>query len=286
MSTSQYGVRVLEKDGPAIVLQVFSISEDTPVPPEAENTDVFVRFLCEPRGRKRSPLDARIERDDGDPFDDAWLAENASHYVTRVEALRSENLTAQGRFSSYSARKRQFVDEAELAQTTFRLTLADEKLASHLAVGDAWESAAYVSSGAPAALVGDTDPEALARAKREHAEYLQEAERGAAVHLALVDATLAEAGIASWRTSALSSGSYQFVLQGAPEMKAAVKALKAKGFTARANSKTYCWLVRDATGVVFTPWEHAKVMSFVIDVTQQSEKARAPKQPSAALRAE
>ncbi|MCC6877412.1 MAG: hypothetical protein IT378_24110 [Sandaracinaceae bacterium] len=152
MSTPQYGARVLAKEGPVLTLQILSVSEDSPIDPDARDLDFFVRLLCDeepllenPRkGKKRRPaLPDRIGDDGGDLYDEEWLWQNATRYVASVDEIERRNEDATPRFASWDSKKRAWKHQDELAQATFRVRLTDPAFAGHLEVGDGWDSCAY-----------------------------------------------------------------------------------------------------------------------------------------------
>lgn len=131
MSTAQYQVRVLERDGATLELEIVGATAETPEPPDSRDVDLFVRLLCDleavdanPRAREpaRPALPKRVRDDGGDLFDDAWLFAHASGYLSSVDELERRGRRA-----------------------VFRLVLSDEALGRHLDKGDSWGSTVYAS---------------------------------------------------------------------------------------------------------------------------------------------
>ncbi|MGE0786423.1 MAG: hypothetical protein AB7S26_12205 [Sandaracinaceae bacterium] len=228
MSTGQYGVRVNKKNGLFVDLTVMSISEDSPVPPGADELGFFARVLCDDL-RRRSPLATRMEEDGGDPWDGAWLRSHVEDYIGSVELLRAKNLDAEPRSSSLSRRKRAFAHEADLAQAEFRLTVMDESFVAHLREGDVWESVAF-SSDLLIDPSGDDAAGEYVESEEEKEERRRELE---AVARMMEEATVAldALEIVYGRLSGPSLyASAHFCLANEDDRKLAVKALVAAGF--------------------------------------------------------
>lgn len=282
MSTAQYGVRVLEKQGASLTLVVLSISEDTPVPPDPRDTDLFVRFLCDaeasdnprPRGvKRREPaLPTQIESDGGDLWDDDWLAEHANRYIASVELLGSRNVDAPARFASYRSRKRLFEHEDELPQATYRIGLTDAAWAGHLIEGDAWESAAYAA-------------ELWASGEEEEDEdyddvVADESARGPARPVTrenlveIVDRAFEASQIAFWRTSGEVDGGgyFQYVVGETADVKRAVKAAQGIGFALK--EKRSGWLQRDKLNIQIETRESARVKTFLVGGKKERSKLK------------
>ena len=268
-----------------MTLEVLSISEDTPEPPDPRDLDIFIRFLAEnenaipARPRTRKPvLEKRITKDGGDLHDDDWMSEHAGQYVTAVELIRSKNLEAPGRSSTYSRKVKRWKHEDELAQAEFRLTVADPAYAAHLEPGEVWESCAYAaglwSDGDEEEEEEEGDEGAVEKAAPERAPATPA--RTLASQLEAIDAAFAAAGIPTWRTSGLvdDQGYVQIVVND-KDLTRAIAAGQSAGFQVR--DRRSGWLQDGATGLMIgRVADHPPgVVTFVVG--GRKEKSKKPR---------
>ena len=179
MSTDLYGIRVLERDGASLVLQVFIVYsdiEDLPSP----GKPFFLRVLCD-QARPPSPLGELLEaeRRAGHKRDDAWIWAHAEELIAEVEQLDTTypgvidfsepgglppaaqpERDQRGKKGRWKDRDRPplwfhhhdptrngglggWAHEEQLPHGTYFVGVTDPRWAEHLRQGQSWGTAAY-----------------------------------------------------------------------------------------------------------------------------------------------
>ncbi len=156
MSTDLYGVRVLERSGRTLILDVFCVYGDITFLPDPNNPHFFVQLLWDRAPGPSAAAAAWPER----LTDTPWLLENAAQFIERVELLEIANYPGELEATFYYHQDGGWEDEERLPRGRYRMEASEVRWIDHLAAGQSWGTTCY-QRAAPRRGVGGQRPEAL-----------------------------------------------------------------------------------------------------------------------------
>ena len=156
MSTDLYGVRVLERAGRVLLLDVFCVYGDITFLPDPNNPHFFVQLLWDKSPGPAAAAAAWSER----LTDTPWLFENAGRFIERVELLELANSPGELEAMFYYHREGGWEDEERLPRGRYRVEAADVRWVDHLSAGQSWGTTCY-QRASPRTRAGLPRPDAL-----------------------------------------------------------------------------------------------------------------------------
>jgi len=156
MSTDLYGVRVLERVGRVLLLDVFCVYGDITFLPDPNNPHFFVQLLWDKNPGSAAAAARWPER----LTDTPWLFENAARFIERVELLALDNYPGELEATFYYHRDGGWEGEERLPRGRYRVEAADVRWVDHLSAGQSWGTTCY-QRAAPRTRAGVQRPDAL-----------------------------------------------------------------------------------------------------------------------------